>query len=255
VVLVNNGSTDPTETVIDDFRKTARMPVRCVSEPSPGLARARNAGVNAARGQILAFTDDDCYPQPDYLPVLANLFEEHRPGFVGGRVILHDPLDARIAIRDDDTPQPIPPKSYVRPGLIHGANMAVSRAVILDIGGFDPHLGAGTRCFAGEDTEFLARAAWAGWEGRYDPGLVVAHHHGRRPGPDTDRHLIGYDYGRGAYFACLILHPRARSVYLPFSRRHIAKCLRKGRLARLAREAIGAGRYLRARLLGRRLST
>ncbi len=248
LVMVDNGSTDATRTIIEDFGRAATMPVRYVYEPAPGLARARNAGLSAACGAVLAFTDDDCYPRPDFLIAMAEVFDTHDIGFVGGRVLLHDPADARIAIKDIEEPVAILPNSYIRPGLIHGANMAVRRDVVRRIGGFDPHLGAGTRCFAGEDTEYLARASWDGWAGRYDPGPVVSHHHGRKPGPDAQRHVSGYDYGRGAYFARLMLHRAARPTYLRYWWRHAVKCTRKARLATLRREAVGAGRYFRARL-------
>ena len=249
LVIVDNGSTDDTKAIIDEFGRTVAMPVLYVHESSPGLARARNAGLAAARGAILAFTDDDCYPRPDFLIAMAGVFDTHQPGFVGGRVLLHDPADARIAIKDLEESVVIRPRSYIRPGLIHGANMAISREVVRRIGGFDPHLGAGTACFAGEDTEYLARASWDGSPGRYDAGPVVSHHHGRKPGPDAQRHVSGYDYGRGAYFAASLLHPAARRTYFGYWWRHVAKSVRKGRLSKLWREAVGASRYYRARLL------
>ena len=92
--------------------------------------------------------------------------------------------------------------------------MAVRRAVVRAIGGFDPLFGPGTRCAAAEDVEYVARAAWAGWRARYDPRPVVAHHHRRKPGEETERYRRGYDYGRGAYYTKFLLVPRARRVYL-----------------------------------------
>ena len=248
LVLVDNGSTDATRQVIEDFARSATMPVRHVYAPVPGLARGRNAGLAAASGEVLAFTDDDCYPQPDYLRALAKVFEEYQPGFVGGRVVLHDPADARIAVKDIAEAIAVPSNSYVRPGLIHGANMAIARGVVRAIGGFDPLLGAGTPCIAGEDTEYLARAAWAGWPGRYDPRPVVAHHHGRKPGPDAERHVRGYDYGRGAYFARFLMHRQAWPTYLRFWCRHAWKHRKPSRMATLGRESVGAARYVKGRL-------
>jgi GT2 family glycosyltransferase len=132
--------------------------------------------------RLPAFTDDDCYPRADYLRKLVATFEDHpHLGFVGGRAILHDPSDARIGVKESDTPREIPPCSFVAAGLIHGANMAVRREIVATIGGFDPLLGSGRWCKAGEDTDFITRISWAGWTGRYEPALVVAHHHGRKP--------------------------------------------------------------------------
>ena len=61
VVLVDNGSSDTTKAVIEDFAKKVAFPVRYVHQPIKGLSNARNAGLAAARGAIIAFTDDDCY--------------------------------------------------------------------------------------------------------------------------------------------------------------------------------------------------
>jgi glycosyltransferase involved in cell wall biosynthesis len=247
-VLVDNGSTDDTGAIIEAFARQAPVVVRRVFEPTPGLACARNAGLAAASGEVLAFTDDDCYPQSDFLRAVSEAFRDRRTGFIGGRVLLHDPADARIAVKEVEEPVEIAPHSYVRPGVIHGANMAVAREVVRTIGGFDPQLGAGSRCVAGEDTEYLARASWAGWRGRYDPGPVVSHHHGRKPGPDAERHVLGYDYGRGAYYARFMLHRTAWRTYLRQWWRHVMKSLRRARYGKLRREAIGAARYLRGRM-------
>ena len=249
LVLVDNASTDASAAHIEKFAASVPFPVRYVRAPVPGLGRARNVGIAHSRGQILAFTDDDCYPRPDYLCALAQVFEECRVGFVGGRVVLHDPTDARLSIKDRETAVAIAPHRFVPAGVMHGANMAVRREVVNMIGGFDPQLGAGTICVAGEDIEYVARAAWAGWPGRYDPRPVVAHHHGRKPGPDAERHRLGYDYGRGAYYAKFLLDRRARGTYLRCWYRRTRRGFGIAGIARLRRELVGGGRYLIQRLV------
>jgi glycosyltransferase involved in cell wall biosynthesis len=162
LVLVDNASRDETRSILDRFGKDAAFPVQCVHAALPGLSRARNSGLACARGQILAFTDDDCYPRPDYLRALVEVFDEGDCGFVGGRVVLHDPGDAPVGVTDVDQAIDIRPHSFVSPSLIQGANMAFAREVVRAIGEFDPLLGAGTSCVAGEDIEYVARAVWAG---------------------------------------------------------------------------------------------
>jgi hypothetical protein len=244
LILVDNASTDATAAMIKAFATRVSFPVRYVQAPVPGLARARNVGLAHAQGRIIAFTDDDCYPRPDYLRVLVEIFDEHRVGFIGGRVVLHDPTDARICVKDVEHAFEIAPYTFVPAGAIHGANMAVLREVVASIGGFDPRLGAGTVCVAGEDIEYVARAAWAGWSGRYDPRAVVAHHHGRKPGADAERQRRGYDYGRGAYYAKFLLDRRARGTYLRSWYQRTRWGFRTARLARLRRELAGAAGYL-----------
>jgi len=250
LILVDNASTDATPLLLDQFARDAPFPVRCVRAPVRGLSCARNVGLAHARGDILAFTDDDCYPRPDYLRALVAVFEEDHHGFVGGRTVLYDPSDARISVKDVDSAIDIPPRSFVPAGLIHGANMALKREVVRAIGEFDPLLGAGAACVAGEDTDYIARAAWAGWSGRYDPRPVVAHHHGRKPGADAENQRRGYDYGRGGYYMTRLLDRRSRRMYLShwywLARQHI----RNHKVGRLRREIVGAARYAVYHLAG-----
>uniref|UniRef100_UPI00286E8B15 glycosyltransferase family 2 protein n=1 Tax=Sandarakinorhabdus sp. TaxID=1916663 RepID=UPI00286E8B15 len=61
LVIVDNGSTDATAAVVADFAAQAGFRVVQVHQPVPGLSNARNAGVAAATGELILFTDDDCY--------------------------------------------------------------------------------------------------------------------------------------------------------------------------------------------------
>lgn len=244
LVIVDHASTDRTPEIIEQFAARTRIHVRHIRAVTSALTGAKNLGLGHARGDILAFTDDDCYPRPDYLQGLSAVFEDHQAGIVGGRVVLHDPTDARLSIRDVETPTDIEPATFVAAGTIHGANMAIRREVVRAIGGFDPLFGPGTRCLAAEDIEYVARAVWAGWPARYDPRPVVAHHHGRKPGKDTERYRSTYDYGRGAYYTKFLLVRRARPVYLRQWIELTRRAPRNGRLTRLARELAGGQRYL-----------
>lgn len=248
LVLVDHSSTDDTPRVIERFAAESPVRVQRLRSAARALAGAKNHGIAHASGRILAFTDDDCYPRPDYLQAIVRTFSEHEVGVVGGRVVLHDPTDAKLSIRDVDQPTVIEPGTFVKAGVIHGANLAVAREVVGAIGGFDALFGPGTPCVAAEDIEYVARAVWSGWRARYDPRPVVAHHHGRKPGPDADRHRRGYDYGRGAYYTKFLLHARARHVYW----RHWFHASRNGARGldrrRVLREMAGGIRYLRQRV-------
>lgn len=202
-IVVDNGSTDSTAEVIKRFAATAPMPVKYISQPVKGLSNARNAGWTEAKGSIIAFTDDDCYVAPDFLTTTLAAFQDPELGYVSGRILLHDPTDYPATISLSTVPQELPRGRYVVPGVLKGANMAFRREVLLAIDGFDPLFGAGAY-FPAEDCDAAARASLAGWKGRYEPSIVVSHHHGRKADSIPQLHR-DYDIGRGAYHAKLML--------------------------------------------------
>jgi glycosyltransferase involved in cell wall biosynthesis len=249
LLIVDHASTDDTGRVLREFAASAAFPVRPLRSDAPALSGAKNQAIAVARGEIFALTDDDCYPRPDYLLALARVFEAHDVGVVGGRVVLHDPTDANLSILDVDTPANIEPRTFVRPGAVHGANLAVRREVLAAIGGFDPLLGPGSPCVAAEDVDLVARAVWAGWRGRYDPDVVVSHDHGRKPGREADRVLRSYACGRGAYYTKFLLNRETRRLYLRAWYKTQGRWPRALVRPRLRRELAGGGRYLVQRLL------
>jgi glycosyltransferase involved in cell wall biosynthesis len=208
LILVDNGSTDTTSAVIRDFAADGHVPVITVYEPRPGLGRARNAGLTHATGRIIAFTDDDCYPMPDYLDRIIGLFESLEIGFMGGAIHLFDEADAPLTISLIAEDRLMGPGSFFWPGLIQGANMAFLRETLTSIGGFDDELGPGTP-FVADDIDAIGRASAAGWHGGFFTRPVVLHHHGRKveQGKALSR---DYDRGRGAYFMKLLLIPQTR---------------------------------------------
>ena len=88
ILVVDNGSTDATREVVDRIATT--RPIRYVLEPKPGVSHARNAGSRAARGDILAFMDDDAVPREAWLENIENAFlKSPSIGIVGGAIHHH----------------------------------------------------------------------------------------------------------------------------------------------------------------------
>ncbi len=212
LVVIDNGSTDNTPDVIRRHQAGSGIPFRTVREDEPGLARARNAGVVASRGRWLAFTDDDCYPDPQWLTIAGEVANRPAVGIIGGRILLFDPADARYTIQERTDAAVVEPGSFVEPGFIQGANLLICREVFMRVGGFDRDFGAGTP-YACEDADLICRASFAGFGVVYEPRLVVSHHHRRRPGPDIERLTRWYAFGRGAYYAKFLLDGRSRRVF------------------------------------------
>ncbi len=194
--------------VVDSASRDQR--VRAVAESSgatvlrcdlPGACRARNMGVRAASTQVVAFTDDDCLPAPDWVSAISAAFAA-RPSaaFVTGRVTVDEPISGRmqlgLSIHDVAVASEIDARSDVSK-IGHGANMAWRREDLQALGGFDEGLGPGTRLLAAEDHDLFWRALQAGMTGAYDPLVTVRHRQwrGRR---DQLRTAHGYGVGAGA---------------------------------------------------------
>lgn len=213
LVLIDNGSTDNTQTVISQFAANTSIALVMGQEPNKGLSYARNKGIELARGEFVAFTDDDCYPESDYVDkLLVRLRSDPKLGFVGGRVLLFDPDDYPVTIQTHNEPMYLNPGEFLFAGVIHGANFAFRKTALLQAKGFDVRLGAGTH-FPSEDVDTMAELLRLGWRGEYDPAIVVYHHHRRRSQEEVDKLFVGYDWGRGAYFAKHILKPGHRLLF------------------------------------------
>jgi len=208
LVLVDNGSVDETPRLLAAFGESAPFRVSLVRESRAGLANAHNAGVRIARGAVIAFIDDDCYPAPDLLDRWAQIFADESVGFAGGRVLLHDPDDAPVTIQTSTDRIAIAPRGFVAPGIVKGANMAFRRDALRAARGFDPALGPGGS-FNCEDVDTAARVAELGYAGGYFPEPTVRHHHRRRLARDVETLRRSYAYGSGAYYASLLLRGRA----------------------------------------------
>ncbi len=199
IIFVDNNSSDDTANVLARFAQQSAIPVSIVHEKITGSSSAKNAGWSHSQAKIIAFTDDDCYPEANFIDNLALAFIEKNIGFVGGRVLLHDPEDLPITIKLSENFDYFNAYSFIGPGYIHGANFAFTRDLLEKIGGFDPLMGAGTP-YPCEDCDILLRALNTGVHGKYCPNIVVSHHHRRRTASDLAKIESSYLAGRGAFY-------------------------------------------------------
>lgn len=204
VVLVDNGSS-----AMDAAALAREAPAGfdfvVVREPQPGLSRARNAGLARVEADIVAFTDDDCLPEPDWLSTLAAHYRAMPEiDAIGGSVGLADPLDLPVSIRTGDEALEITSSPQALAHLI-GCNFSVRRAALARVGPFDPRLGAGTAARAAEDLDLFNRLLRSGARIRYEPSVRILHAHGRRERAQIVALGRGYALGRGAFYAKHIL--------------------------------------------------
>jgi glycosyltransferase involved in cell wall biosynthesis len=244
LVFVDNGSTDATAQILTDFCAGFDRPARVIQERKPGLSTARNTGWKAAEGQLICFTDDDCYPRPDWLVMARQVLEDSETAYVGGRVLLYDQNDAPVTIQTLEETIVFKKDMHIESGYIMGANFSCKKSLLEATGGFDERLGAGTRMLSGEDTDLLVRASLLGFEGRYDPRVVVYHHHRRQQLDEVKKLYSGYAYGRGALSMKTIMESGAKTLYLKNWYWRLRILLRERKFDQCFNEIRGAIRFI-----------
>lgn len=166
VIVVNDGSTDGTRQIAEGYDY-----IRLIHQENKGLSEARNVGIRAATGDIIAFTDADCMADPDWLTHLVARFQSSEFGAVGGPN-LTPPDESFVAscvavspgapthvLLDDEVAEHIP-----------GCNMAFRREALEAIDGFDPIFRA-----AGDDVDLCWRLQYKGFKIGFSPAAVVWH--------------------------------------------------------------------------------
>jgi GT2 family glycosyltransferase len=171
VIVVDDGSTDDTRSILQRFPG-----VKAIHQPNQGLSVARNVGLQAATGPVIAYTDSDCFADPDWLTHLVYQLQRSGAAAVGGPNLT--PEDGRPAacvaacpgqpthvLESDQVAEHIP-----------GCNMAFRREALGAINGFDPLYRK-----AGDDVDVCWRLQQAGFWITFAPGAFVWHHRRQTP--------------------------------------------------------------------------
>lgn len=204
VLVVDNGPSERTRSVVEASSGTEGPRFRYLAEPEGGTSRARNRGIRESRGRLVAFIDDDCLVAPSWLRALVEEFSaDPPPDVLGGRVELHDDRDAPVGVRTRRERRDCEWTDVF--SSILGCNFCVRRPVIARIGTFDERLGPGTPLLAAEDSDFFYRAHSAGLSVRYSPRPLLYHDHGRRSAEQVAAIQRSYVIGRGGFYAKFIL--------------------------------------------------
>jgi GT2 family glycosyltransferase len=167
VIVVDDGSSDGTAQIVADYDVRQIRLGR-----NRGLAAARNVGADAAEGEIVAYLDDDAYPDTHWLSFLAEGFAAAPHAAVGGpnvppgdaglvaRCVASAPGGPAHVLLSDDTAEHLP-----------GCNLAIRRDALQAIGRFDPRFRA-----AGDDVDVCWRLQEAGWTLGFSAAAMVWHH-------------------------------------------------------------------------------
>jgi glycosyltransferase involved in cell wall biosynthesis len=193
VIVVDDGSRDGTPAALERWAAAAGFHPVCLQQTHAGPAAARNRGVQVARGEFVAFTDDDCSVDSAWLNELLAGFTTGSVGAVGGTV--RSQGGSRMLVRYQDQRQTFAADlsgQKVPPFVITG-NACFRREAVLKAGGFDENL----RQPGGEDPDLSWRVAACGYELRFNPAAIVYHRHEARLG---DFVRSSYQYGRGFHY-------------------------------------------------------
>ncbi len=220
VLVVNNASTDHTELMVRAFAAAhPDLTLSLVQESSPGLCHARNTGMTQTRGDLVCFLDDDVFVPVNWLQGMVNaLALAPRIGAIAGRIHLSFP--------DGTVPAWIQPKYYgffsqydqgetarVLPHGegFYGANFALTRPALAQVGQFNPNLGrVGKNLLSGEETEYAERLYQHDFLVAYAPEGDVRH----RVDPErlTFRWLFRRYFWQGVTVS---YYPRNQSFWYP----------------------------------------
>jgi GT2 family glycosyltransferase len=171
VIVVNDGSTDETRAILSKFPS-----ISVLHQDHSGLSAARNAGLVAASGSIVAYTDSDCYADPNWLTHLVHQFQRTDAAAVGGPnltpkdgwlpgCVAASPGQPMHVLESDQVAEHIP-----------GCNMAFRREALTAINGFDIQFRK-----AGDDVDVCWRLQQAGYWITFAPGAFVWHHRRQNP--------------------------------------------------------------------------
>lgn len=245
LVIDNAGRTAETRDMVRNEFTDPR--VTLISEPVPGLSRARNTGLHKAKGAIVAYTDDDVIVDSLWLRQIAAGFERSpetacvtglvpagelrspAQGYFDGRVNWSSSLVPEVYTLADP-PEDLP-KFPFSPGVFGtGANFALDRLAAISLGGFDTALGVGTRTGGGEDIDMFCRVILEGYALVVQPSAIVWHRH--RDGlPDLLAQARGYGSGLGAWMTKVLLDPKTSGLALARSIGVARQFLQNRRLA------------------------
>lgn len=184
-IVVDNNSKDDTRERVEAFAAAhPDLQLRYVFESNQGLSYARNRGIEEAKGEIIAFVDDDERIVEEFVSAYVELFASHPDAMsAGGKIVAEYPT-GRPRWMSKYTEQPIANpmdfgksvKPFPKGRIPGGGNMAMRRSVFDKIGRFDTSLGrTGKQLIGGEESDLFERIEAAGMACYYVPRAVMYH--------------------------------------------------------------------------------
>jgi len=192
IIVIDGGSTDGTQNMVKDLIEISPCELRYLKQENKGVAAARNLGIRNAKGEIIAFTDDDCMLSKEWLAALVHHFDDPKVGGVGS---------IREALNKDNLLAEAWDLAYFRIGSLQEkydflnnspflctSSAAIRFDALSELGGFDENL------VSGEDVDLSRRVLEKGYKLVLEPSARVKHEH-----PSSWRALVKQQlwFGKG----------------------------------------------------------
>jgi len=179
IIVVDNNSTDDTPQVIQRLNQQPGKQIRYVLEKKSGLMEARHAGARIARGDILAYTDDDAIADPGWIAALSKAYDEMDADCAGGKILIRwDRPPPKWVLKYEGALAKIDLGSKMRllepPKEIYGPNFSIRKNRLFEIGGFNPDQ-IGQYLIGDGETGLCHKVHAAGWRIVWVPDALVWH--------------------------------------------------------------------------------
>lgn len=197
IIIVDNNSNDKTKETVEDYIPRFNNKLRYLFEPRQGKSYALNTGIEDAKGEIIAFTDDDVITDKKWLKNIAKIFSQKDVDLLGGKVIPFFPIEPPGWLRNYSNNRLKYPlmqydlgNKYLESGgknkiLPIGANLIIKKMSYYKFGGYLYHGRT-------QDIEFSNRWHSLGAKIAYSPDVIVYHY--------THPHRLNKSYFRKYYF-------------------------------------------------------
>ena len=244
IIVVNDGSSDGTHAYLSGTPSPGNF--KYLHHENRGLAATRKRGLEHTRGDVIAFTDDDCVVPPNWLTTIASHLTGEASG-VGGAARTGNPTNIFAVVTDfmQNYYKDAMNRGDAKVPFLTGNNVAYKRSCLEKVGGPDPRFRMGA-----EDRDLTFRIALTGDRLVYDPSMIIEHYHDSR-----FRQFVNhqYDLGKGSYLFYTVTKrsghrpsPLPTSVYLglffaPFRDYHLIRAATVSLLLVLSQIAVTVG--------------
>lgn len=190
VIIVDDGGATPLDNITTEY--SDRLDISLLRQANAGPAAARNTGARQARGELLAFTDDDCKPKKDWLRIMAGHYQKTPERIIGGKTVnrLTNNIFSATSQYIVDIVYNHYNQNKSEARFFASNNIAVPKSLYYKIGGFTEEFRTS------EDRELCDRWRFQGYKLTYAPEAVIFHAHNLSLVSFCKQH---FNYGRGAW--------------------------------------------------------